>query len=341
MHEGEAKPTLFETAFRDAAIGMACVSLDGRWLEANDALCALLGHTREQLLGSDVQLPVCAELAPDVEQRRALLEGTSRSYQVQKHCTLGNGDSLSALLTVWLVRAPEGTPSFFFVQAQEHPTPAEPERRVAPEEPTTNSPAAGEAFAAPEPLGSGAGDDAGAPIAPEPDRQASPFVDALTGLHNRPAFFLLADQALRAAARYERWQLLCFLDLDGLKEINDALGREQGDFALSDLAELLKRVFRRCDILARIGDDEFVALAEGDDSAESSLLQRMGDALDQHNALASRPYFLAASLGLAYWNPRRPVSLHDLLLEAERQMREGRRHARRAAPQPPAEESAP
>jgi diguanylate cyclase (GGDEF)-like protein len=163
-------------------------------------------------------------------------------------------------------------------------------------------------------------------------RQAS-LIDELTGLSNRRGFFLLGEQALRAAARHERSQLLCFLDLDGLKEINDLLGHDQGDQALADVGEALKMVFRHSDILARIGGDEFVTLAEGDSSAEASLRQRIGDELRRHNESGARAYFLAASLGIAYYNPRRPVSLSELLLQADRQMYSHKRSSRSARPQ--------
>lgn len=163
-------------------------------------------------------------------------------------------------------------------------------------------------------------------------RQAS-LIDELTGLSNRRGFFLLGEQALRAAARHERNQLLCYLDLDGLKEINDQLGHAQGDQALADLSSVLKQVFRDSDILARIGGDEFVTLAEGDGGAEASLRQRIGDELGRHNDQNARPYFLAASLGIAYFNPRRPVTLSELLIQADRQMYERKRTGRSSRPQ--------
>ena len=164
-------------------------------------------------------------------------------------------------------------------------------------------------------------------------RQAS-LLDELTGLSNRRGFFLLGEQALRTAARHGRSQLLCYLDLDGLKEINDQLGHDQGDQALAELGGVLKQVFRHSDILARIGGDEFVTLAEGDGSAEPSLRQRIGDELRRYNESAARRYRLAASVGIAYYNPRRPVTLSELLLQADRQMYERKRVSRSARPQP-------
>jgi GGDEF domain-containing protein len=77
-----------------------------------------------------------------------------------------------------------------------------------------------------------------------------------------------------------------------------------------------------------------VTLAEGDGSAEVSLRQRIGDELRRHNESGSRAYFLAASLGVAYFNPRRPVSLSELLLQADRQMYERKRTTRSGRPHP-------
>lgn len=54
-----------------------------------------------------------------------------------------------------------------------------------------------------------------------------------------------------------------FVDLDGLKQINDSLGHEIGDRAILDTAQLLKQSFRQSDIVARTGRDEFVILVSG------------------------------------------------------------------------------
>jgi diguanylate cyclase (GGDEF)-like protein len=164
-------------------------------------------------------------------------------------------------------------------------------------------------------------------------RQAA-LIDPLTGIYNRRGFFLLAEQALRSAARHQRPYLLCFFDLDGLKEINDELGHDQGDEALYDIAEVLRSVFRSSDIIGRLGGDEFVVLAEGDASAEPALRQRVGDEIVRHNESAGRAYRLATSIGVARFESRRPRSLSELLQEADRQMYEHKRFTRKSsAPQ--------
>jgi GGDEF domain-containing protein len=84
--------------------------------------------------------------------------------------------------------------------------------------------------------------------------------DALTGLYNRRGVHEHAQLALLRAERSGRPLALMFLDLDGLKVINDRLGHAAGDAALRRLAELLRATFRASDVVGRLGGDEFVVV---------------------------------------------------------------------------------
>src|SRR5579885_3216035 len=87
------------------------------------------------------------------------------------------------------------------------------------------------------------------------------LTDDLTGLYNRRAFLTLASQQMKLSRRKGKSLLLFFADVDGLKRINDEFGHQAGDLAIARTAEALERSFRKSDIVARIGGDEFVALA--------------------------------------------------------------------------------
>jgi GAF domain-containing protein len=89
------------------------------------------------------------------------------------------------------------------------------------------------------------------------------ITDELTGLYNRRGFRLLADKLIRRAARGGEPFNLVYLDLDGLKRINDTQGHGIGDSMISAAAGILRQTFRESDILARIGGDEFCVLALG------------------------------------------------------------------------------
>jgi diguanylate cyclase (GGDEF)-like protein len=86
--------------------------------------------------------------------------------------------------------------------------------------------------------------------------------DELTGLANRSAFHEAADRALRRATRGDTRSALLFVDLDGLKSINDRLGHEAGDELLRSTALRLKGAVREIDTVARLGGDEFAVLLE-------------------------------------------------------------------------------
>jgi two-component system cell cycle response regulator len=99
--------------------------------------------------------------------------------------------------------------------------------------------------------------------------------DDLTGLYNRRGFLTTAEQYLRHARRANESALLFFFDIDGLKAVNDTRGHKAGDALIVETAVALQRSFRAEDIIARIGGDEFVALAI-EASCSQAVLKRFG-----------------------------------------------------------------
>jgi diguanylate cyclase (GGDEF)-like protein len=86
--------------------------------------------------------------------------------------------------------------------------------------------------------------------------------DSLSKLPNRRGFTRELDRLVDRAKRYGHQAAMLFVDLDGLKMINDSFGHRAGDEALIEVAELLTRGVRRSDVVARIGGDEFAILLE-------------------------------------------------------------------------------
>jgi len=84
--------------------------------------------------------------------------------------------------------------------------------------------------------------------------------DSLTGLPNRTLLDERAEQAISLAKRHEKQVALLFLELDGFKEVNDALGHSVGDGVLRVVADKLRRCVRATDTVCRQGGDEFVIL---------------------------------------------------------------------------------
>src|SRR5882724_4633943 len=83
------------------------------------------------------------------------------------------------------------------------------------------------------------------------------LTDELTGLCNRRGFMAIAERQLKIGHRTGRGIVLFFMDIDGMKQINDSFGHGEGDRALKRMAKALKMTFRDSDVIARLGGDEF------------------------------------------------------------------------------------
>lgn len=152
------------------------------------------------------------------------------------------------------------------------------------------------------------------------------LTDELTGLYNRRGFFTLVDQQLKIAARNRETIFMLYADLDNLKTINDSLGHAEGDRALNDISAIFQETFRESDIIARVGGDEFVMIPVGTTLETLRLMQnRLTQKISAFNSLQSRPYALSVSLGAAVYDPASPVTVDELLRQADQSMYEAKR----------------
>jgi two-component system, cell cycle response regulator len=152
--------------------------------------------------------------------------------------------------------------------------------------------------------------------------------DELTGVLNLRGFAVLAEQQLKLARRTRRELLLAYFDLDKLKQINDTYGHHEGNQALAEAADVLRKTLRSSDIIGRLGGDEFASvIMEAGGESRQRLLDRLGENLHGLNAAANRNYTLSLSVGIASYDPRYPCSLHELLARADRQMYAAKRDA--------------
>ena len=152
--------------------------------------------------------------------------------------------------------------------------------------------------------------------------------DELTGLYNRRGFFTLVEYLLKMAKRQDRGMFMLYADLDNLKQINDAYGHQEGDLALIESANLLRKNYRESDIIARIGGDEFVVISAGTPGdCIDTILKRLQQALEAYNAKRNRrPYALSISAGIAYYDPENPCSIDELLAQGDRSMYRHKKH---------------
>ncbi len=148
-------------------------------------------------------------------------------------------------------------------------------------------------------------------------RRAS-LTDHLTQLYNRRGFLTLAEQHLRIARRQEKDVVLLYVDMDDFKQLNDSYGHGEGDRALMAVGRLLRRAVRDCDLVSRMGGDEFTIMALDADGVAARLIQRR---IEERIALLNASGELAAPLSLTIGYTRvRPsdnASLSELLVRAD------------------------
>ena len=143
--------------------------------------------------------------------------------------------------------------------------------------------------------------------------RALSLTDELTGLHNRRGFLALAGQQRLANVHAERVSTVLFADLDGLKRINDELGHEAGDDAITAFARVLRQTFRDGDIVSRFAGDEFVVFLEGSIVDGNAVLERL-----QRNRPSNA--HLAASMGLVEVFPDSTESMDSIIARADAEM---------------------
>jgi diguanylate cyclase (GGDEF)-like protein len=148
--------------------------------------------------------------------------------------------------------------------------------------------------------------------------------DSLVPLPNRRGFLRELEKMIDRANRYGDHSAVLFVDVDGLKALNDNFGHQAGDAALIHVAQLLAGGVRQSDCVARFGGDEFAILLEHADAAEaeetaSRLVERIAGTEFRYDG-AALP--LSAAIGIALIEPGDRAE--TVLARADRAMYEGK-----------------
>ncbi len=155
--------------------------------------------------------------------------------------------------------------------------------------------------------------------------------DHLTGLPNRQLLYDRLATALERARRQKQMLAVLYIDLDGLKQVNDTHGHASGDHLLRVMADRLAGNLRSVDTVARLGGDEFAVLLEGIVTPEfaNRVAAKIREILVQPIELAGREFSTGASIGVALY-PEHGKDERELLLHADNAM-----YAEKRSKQPP------
>jgi diguanylate cyclase (GGDEF)-like protein/PAS domain S-box-containing protein len=150
--------------------------------------------------------------------------------------------------------------------------------------------------------------------------------DELSGLLNRRGLMEHGGRQLRNAVRNNKTGCLFFIDLNGMKGINDTLGHELGDRALVAAANVLRLVFRDSDVITRLGGDEFAVLASDCGEEDVAVVrERLSARSNEYNRDSGERFRLSMSVGSAVFDPTTSPDLDRLVEAADRCMYEQKR----------------
>jgi len=145
--------------------------------------------------------------------------------------------------------------------------------------------------------------------------------DILTGALNRRAGIIVLEKQIQLCKRNE-WNLIIgYIDMDGLKLVNDTYGHQEGDDYILLITNVLKGIIRESDGLCRLGGDEFLlVLPECDMEKGKQVLSRIEKALDEINVKKEKPYKLSLSYGLIAYDFEEQPQIERLIAKADMEM---------------------
>jgi diguanylate cyclase (GGDEF)-like protein len=149
---------------------------------------------------------------------------------------------------------------------------------------------------------------------------AAATTDALTGVLNRRGFTDAVERELDRARRYDRRLALAFVDIRGLKAVNDSEGHLAGDELLRQTAGLLRDSARAHDVVGRIGGDELgLLLVEQSPESAAAIVQRIRDQVPDRRAQSGSEVNWDLTIGTATF-PEDGETFEDLLHTADRRL---------------------
>jgi diguanylate cyclase (GGDEF)-like protein/PAS domain S-box-containing protein len=292
----------FASAFHHAAIGMALVSCQGKFLQVNKAFTDLVGYSEDEVLALDFQaLTHPDELESDLKCVRQLLDGEIESYRMEKRYRHKMGQWMWALLSVSVVCDCGGDVLYFISQIQDI---------------TAQKQAEEDLRAAKQQL-----IEANRELAlANQELQELANSDVLTGLKNRRAFDEKLHEKLALSSRSNEGFSVILLDIDHFKTINDRWGHAVGDTVLQEIAKVLTKSLRYIDFIARYGGEEFAVILPGTGMVGSyETAERCRKAIADHTFEHGR---VTLSCGVATWcneDEKALLARADLALYASKQ----------------------
>ena len=273
---------LAASVFHSAAEGIFITDADGLIVDVNQALCNITGYSRQELLGQTPRLFKSGHQSTRFYQQMWAVLQHGDTWSGDIVNRARDGSTQDLLETISVVRDAEGNISHYVALLSDIRQLKAQQRQL--------------------------------------ERLA--LYDSLTGLPNRVLLAQRLDESLELARSEGGTIAICYLDLDGFKEINDCQGHEAGDSLLRILAERMERVICPKHVVARLGGDEFLMILDGIEPGqrEFPLLQHLLEVVVEPVHWNSSSLEITASIGVTLYSGsseiRSPVELMRLADQA-------------------------
>lgn len=146
-------------------------------------------------------------------------------------------------------------------------------------------------------------------------------VDTLTGIYNRNGFVNSAKPLFKNCVSAQKPVMLMFIDMDGLKQINDCHGHAAGDNAIHGIANVIAESCVCGEVYCRFGGDEFIIFGADFTSEDAdALTARINSNIERYNHICSYPFTLSASVGYHIAVPQPDEDIFKLVTAADNVM---------------------
>ena len=284
------EPGFFDSVFHYSLAGIGILTLDGRFVKANQALCHIFGYSADSLLEMNFFYLIHPDDFTGLQnQIQQLIDNQMKIYQSEHLCSRKDKESIWVNTTISMVNNRSGKPLYFVVQVQNITLQKKAEERL----------------------------------------RHMAYHDPLTGLANRNKLEQFLNQILAQSRRHQESFALMFIDLDRFKNINDTIGHEAGDLLLQIIADRLKGAIRNTDLVARLGGDEFVIVVTDVHKSESVavIAHKMLESVMQAIVVKGQEVYITTSIGISLY-PFDGQNMQTLMKNADLALYRAKEHGK-------------
>lgn len=246
--------------FENTSEGIVISDREQRIVEVNDSFANMNGCSKQEMIGSRVEIVDSSLNGQGLKERVDLAIATRGSWQGELTCRRSDGSTYPARLSVSTISDRYNRQDGCFAIYQ----------------------------------------DISAEKEAEESLQQLAYKDTLTGLNNRASFKLHLQEALERMQRFNEQFAVLFIDLDRFKEVNDSFGHECGDRLLEEVAGRLRKHLRQVDCACRLGGDEFTVLVPHVVQAEDLALiaDKLIEAISEPYQVDAQELWIGCSVGI-------------------------------------------